>query len=98
MWWTKKVACSECKKNVPKDEIRADVAGTRWVCKDCYRMLREKHEPKVEVPKVIMPKEETHKFMCNQCKYTFEAKKLGRLCPFCGRANTVASVDKSLPW
>ncbi|MBI4448341.1 hypothetical protein HY643_05145 [Candidatus Woesearchaeota archaeon] len=99
MWWDKKVQCNKCNQQVPKDQIRADLKGNTWVCETCYQILKEKREAAKFVPeKKVEKSEPLKKFMCTQCKYSFESRKLGKLCPFCGRANTVSKIDGSLPW
>ena len=36
------IACFKCKKQTPIPDLRADIDGKNWICKECYSSLFHK--------------------------------------------------------
>ena len=97
------ISCKSCKKQVSVSQLKADKTGRGFVCLDCYNKQHSKVEKPskveemyegIETREIKRPNYTKRGYRCYACNYKFESFsfKEGKMCPYCGRSNTVVKV------
>ena len=80
--------CIRCKNHIKKEDLRYDLEGKNYMCKQCLHQVITYYNAKdlrdKEVPMVITS--DKIRLICYDCRYKFSVGKDSRLatvCPYC---------------